>query len=105
MIDSLCLSKVHSMLLYFCFMGMFYSSLRKCFNLSVCVCGNHDVGNRPTKDTIENYKSTFGDDYFSFWFGGVHFIVLNSQLYEDYSLVEDHAVAQDKWLGMIVTND
>jgi len=64
----------------------------------VCVCGNHDVGNRPTKDTIENYKSTFGDDYFSFWFGGVHFIVLNSQLYEDYSLVEDHAVAQDKWL-------
>ena len=57
------------------------------------------------EDTIENYKSTFGDDYFSFWFGGVHFIVLNSQLYEDYSLVEDHKVAQDKWLGMIVNND
>lgn len=64
----------------------------------VCVCGNHDVGNRPTKDTITSYQSTFGDDYFSFWYGGVHFIVLNSQLYEDCSLVKDLAIAQDKWL-------
>ena len=65
----------------------------------VCVCGNHDVGNRPTKDTIANYKSTFGDDYFSFWHNGVHFIVLNSQLYEDCSLTKDLAEAQDNWLG------
>ena len=60
------------------------------------------MGNRPTKDTIENYKNTFGDDYFSFWFGGVHFMVLNSQLYEDCSLVEDIAIAQNKWLGKIL---
>ena len=75
---------------------------KKCPAISVCVCGNHDVGNRPTKDTIENYKNTFGDDYFSFWFGGVHFMVLNSQLYEDCSLVEDIAIAQNKWLGKIL---
>ena len=64
----------------------------------VCVCGNHDVGNRPTKDTIASYRTTFGDDYFSFWQGGVHFLVLNSQLYEDCSLTADLAAEQDKWL-------
>ena len=67
----------------------------------MCVCGNHDVGNRPTKDTIANYQSTFGDDYFSFWHSGVQFIVLNSQLYEDCSLTKDLALAQDNWLGNI----
>jgi serine/threonine-protein phosphatase CPPED1 len=33
----------------------------------VCLCGNHDVGNRPTKATIERFASTFGDDYLAFW--------------------------------------
>ena len=37
----------------------------------VCLCGNHDVGNSPTRATIDLYKSRFGDDYFSFWVGGV----------------------------------
>ncbi len=64
----------------------------------VCVCGNHDVGNRPTRDTIANYTSVWGDDYFSFWHGGVQFIILNSQFYEDCSLTEDLAKAQDVWL-------
>ena len=70
------------------------------FVFTVCVCGNHDVGNRPTKDTIANYQNSFGDDYFSFWHQGVHFIVLNSQLYEDCSLTKDLAKAQDDWLGI-----
>jgi UDP-2,3-diacylglucosamine pyrophosphatase LpxH len=64
----------------------------------VCVCGNHDVGNRPTKETIQRYRSTWGDDYFSFWISGVLFIVLNSQFYEDCSLTPDMAEEQDKWL-------
>ena len=29
---------------------------------------NHDVGNQPTKESIEKYTDNFGDDYFSFWF-------------------------------------
>merc|ERR1719427_2361684 len=33
----------------------------------VCVCGNHDVGNRPTAKTISLYTKEFGDDYFAFW--------------------------------------
>ncbi len=33
----------------------------------VCVCGNHDVGNTPTRETVQTYRSSFGDDFFSFW--------------------------------------
>jgi len=64
----------------------------------VCVCGNHDVGNTPTKDTVAGYRSTFGDDYFSFWHSGVCFVVINSQYYEDASRVRDIAAAQEAWL-------
>ena len=32
-----------------------YSRLDKSIPL-VCVCGNHDVGNRPTVETIEGYR-------------------------------------------------
>lgn len=45
----------------------------------VCVCGNHDIGDIPSKDTLEIYRRQFGQDYFTFWVGGVKFIVLNSQ--------------------------
>jgi len=68
----------------------------------VCVCGNHDVGNQPSKDTIQRYRSTWGDDYFSFWNRGCLFIVLNSQLYEDCSLTEDLAAEQDEWLDQVL---
>lgn len=36
----------------------------------VCVCGNHDIGDSPTQDSVRKYRSNFGDDYFSFWVGG-----------------------------------
>uniref|UniRef100_A0ABM0GQ81 Calcineurin-like phosphoesterase domain-containing protein 1-like n=1 Tax=Saccoglossus kowalevskii TaxID=10224 RepID=A0ABM0GQ81_SACKO len=64
----------------------------------VCVCGNHDIGNTPTRQTIAHYVEKFGDDYFSFWVGGVKFLVLNSQLYEDPSEVMKLKDSQDKWL-------
>lgn len=64
----------------------------------VCVCGNHDVGNTPTPSTVAKYNKSFGDDYFSFWCGGVFFIILNSQFYEDSSKSASLAAAQDKWL-------
>lgn len=37
----------------------------------VCVCGNHDVGDQPTVESIAKYKSNYGDDYYSFWVGGI----------------------------------
>jgi len=64
----------------------------------VCVCGNHDVGDRPTASDIKRYTDEFGDDYFEFWLGGVHYLVLNSQLYKDPSLVPALAQRQEAWL-------
>ncbi len=69
----------------------------------VCLCGNHgtpssygflsiqnvssftnistaDVGNTPTKASIQSYKSHFGDDYFTFWAGGVAIPLLSLSL-------------------------
>ena len=39
----------------------------------VCVCGNHDVGDQPTVESIAKYRSNYGDDYYSFWVGGRFF--------------------------------
>ncbi|NWS40043.1 CPPED phosphatase, partial [Probosciger aterrimus] len=65
----------------------------------VFVSGNHDIGNTPTRETIEHYCSNWGDDYFSFWVGGVFFLVLNSQLYFDSSKCPELKQAQDVWLS------
>nr|XP_027796524.1 serine/threonine-protein phosphatase CPPED1 isoform X2 [Marmota flaviventris] len=64
----------------------------------VFVSGNHDVGNVPTAETIEEFCQTWGDDYFSFWVGGVLFLVLNSQLLYDASSCPALKQAQDLWL-------
>lgn len=64
----------------------------------ICVCGNHDIGDSPTQQSLQKYRSNFGDDFYSFWVGGVFFIVLNSQFYKDASQVIEHKVEQDKWL-------
>jgi len=47
----------------------------------VFVCGNHDVADAPTVKTLEKYRGQFGPDYFTFWVGGVKFVVLNSQYF------------------------
>jgi 3',5'-cyclic AMP phosphodiesterase CpdA len=64
----------------------------------VCVCGNHDIGNRPTPKSIVSYRENFGDDYFSFWVGGVCNIVLNSSVLKDPSDAPDVLAAQQTWL-------
>lgn len=64
----------------------------------VCVCGNHDVGNTPTQQTLQRYRSEFGDDWFSFECDGMFCIVLNSQYYKDCSRVPEQAEEQERWL-------
>ena len=64
----------------------------------ICVCGNHDVGDRPTGQSINLYKSRFGDDYFTFYVERIKFIVLNTQLYKDGCNVPDEVERQQKWL-------
>ncbi|XP_043834837.1 serine/threonine-protein phosphatase CPPED1 isoform X2 [Dromiciops gliroides] len=69
----------------------------------VFVSGNHDIGNVPTSEAIDEYCQTWGDDYFSFWVGGVLFLVLNSQLYVDSSKCPNLKQAQDEWLDTQLT--
>ncbi|KAL7979162.1 hypothetical protein Chor_015186 [Crotalus horridus] len=64
----------------------------------VFVSGNHDLGNTPTPETVSDYCQQWGDDYFSFWVGGVFFLVLNSQLYFDASQCSELKAVQDAWL-------
>ncbi|XP_027973328.1 serine/threonine-protein phosphatase CPPED1 isoform X2 [Eumetopias jubatus] len=64
----------------------------------VLVSGNHDVGNTPTPETVAEFQRTWGDDYFSFWLGGVLFLVLNSQFWYDASRCPALKQAQDQWL-------
>uniref|UniRef100_A0A8C5QZQ4 Serine/threonine-protein phosphatase CPPED1 n=1 Tax=Leptobrachium leishanense TaxID=445787 RepID=A0A8C5QZQ4_9ANUR len=65
----------------------------------VFVSGNHDIGNSPTPETIKAYCSNWGDDYFSFWVGGVLFLVLNSQFFFDSSECTELKEYQDRWLA------
>ncbi|KAM6156186.1 serine/threonine-protein phosphatase CPPED1 isoform 2-T2 [Rhynchocyon petersi] len=64
----------------------------------VFVSGNHDIGNVPTAESIREFCQTWGDDYFSFWVGGVLFLVLNSQFFFDASKCPTLKQAQDQWL-------
>jgi len=64
----------------------------------VCVCGNHDVGDRPTEESLARYRAMYGPDYRAFWCGGVRMIVLNSQLLNDNADAVIEAAAQDTWL-------
>ena len=64
----------------------------------ICVCGNHDIGDRPNSISIDLYRSRFGDDYFTFKVNNVKFIVLNTQLYKDGQDVPGHVEQQSKWL-------
>lgn len=68
----------------------------------VCVCGNHDVGEFPTRESIKRYTDHFGDDYFDFYCSGVHCIVLNSQFYVDATHVEDLKREHEKWLDEVL---
>ncbi|XP_072916587.1 serine/threonine-protein phosphatase CPPED1 isoform X1 [Hemitrygon akajei] len=65
----------------------------------VFVSGNHDIGNSPTPDTVSEYCKNWGDDYFSFWVGGVLFLVLNSQFLCDASGCPELKRAHDEWLN------
>eukprot|EP00536_Pseudo-nitzschia_multiseries_P011739 jgi/Psemu1/260100/estExt_Genewise1Plus.C_4130075 len=68
----------------------------------VCLCGNHDVGNRPTKRSMELYRKEFGDDYLAFWSApNVYNIFVNTTLFSDPSgdeVTEEMARDQFRWV-------
>ena len=71
----------------------------------VCVCGNHDVGDIPTVESIDTYRTDFGDDFFSFWNSGCKFLVLNSQMYFNSSKIPELKKEQDAWLDKELHSD
>jgi 3',5'-cyclic AMP phosphodiesterase CpdA len=62
------------------------------------VPGNHELGNRPTPETIEQYRKDFGPDYYSFTRHGWTFVVLNSSLMKGPSKALNDAEEQLRWL-------
>eukprot|EP00595_Chromulina_sp_UTEXLB2642_P002349 CAMPEP_0196767934 /NCGR_PEP_ID=MMETSP1095-20130614/42143_1 /TAXON_ID=96789 ORGANISM="Chromulina nebulosa, Strain UTEXLB2642" /NCGR_SAMPLE_ID=MMETSP1095 /ASSEMBLY_ACC=CAM_ASM_000446 /LENGTH=274 /DNA_ID=CAMNT_0042136805 /DNA_START=1656 /DNA_END=2477 /DNA_ORIENTATION=+ len=61
------------------------------------VPGSTDIGEHPTKESIDNYNRYFGADYFGFWFGGVRCLILNSCLLRHPEDLPDHTKLQDEW--------
>ena len=55
------------------------------------VPGNHDIDNQEiTKDSLENYKKSFGDDQYYFDYNNYRFIVINSNVtFNPYKLPDE----------------
>ncbi len=64
----------------------------------VCVCGNHDVGNRPTPRSISRFRASYGDEYLAFWVNGTYNIVVNNVLFVDPSGAKRIYKTQLRWL-------
>jgi 3',5'-cyclic AMP phosphodiesterase CpdA len=62
------------------------------------VAGNHDVGNVPTPESLAAYRKVFGGDHYSFRFGTMEGIVLNSSIIQHPEKVPDEEVRQREWL-------
>ena len=63
---------------------------------SYCAAGNHDVGNSPTVASLERYRESIGDDYFSFEHRGYTFVIVNSCLWK--APVAEESEKHDAWL-------
>jgi len=62
------------------------------------VPGNHDVGNKPTPESLAAYRQKFGADYYSFRSGALYGIVLNSSLISAPDGAPAAAELQENWL-------
>ena len=58
--------------------------------------GNHDVGQEPTVEDIDNYKELLGSDRFSFDYAKNRFIGINSSILK--SVNPDLEIEQFKWI-------
>jgi len=61
-----------------------------------CAAGNHDVGNKPTPMSLQNYRKVVGKDYYAFEHHGQAFVIVNAQLWK--APVKDESAKQDAWL-------
>ena len=62
------------------------------------VAGNHDLNNEYTANSLAAYRERFGPDYYAFQHRGTSFIVLNSNICFDPSLIPDEWAQQLRYL-------
>jgi UDP-2,3-diacylglucosamine pyrophosphatase LpxH len=62
------------------------------------VAGNHDVGNEPTPQTLDAFRTNIGRDYYSFSAGDMLGIVLDSNLIRAPEHASEAAKQQEDWL-------
>jgi serine/threonine-protein phosphatase CPPED1 len=61
-----------------------------------CACGNHDVGGKPTPESLQYYRKVIGKDYYSLEHNGYVFVIVNTQLWK--ALVEGESQRHESWL-------
>ena len=80
-----------------------FSEIRAQLNVPCyCAAGNHDIGNQPALKSLQDYRQTVGQDYYSFTHKGHLFVVVNTQLWK--SPLKDESEKQDAWLEAVLTN-
>ena len=74
-----------------------FNKIKAEFNVPCyCASGNHDVGNVPTRKSLQTYRKVIGEDYYSFEHKGLTFVIVNTQLWK--APVEDESKKHDSWL-------
>ncbi|KFD49510.1 hypothetical protein M514_09621 [Trichuris suis] len=76
----------------------FISSVRNLRARALFLCGNHDIGDKPTIDSLRAYRQSFGSDYYSVDQLDSKFIFLNSQLFFGYRDFVEESAMQWTWL-------
>ena len=61
-----------------------------------CVSGNHDIGNKPKRESLQYYRKVVGKDYYSYEHKEYTFVIVNTQLWK--SPVEGESDKHDSWL-------
>ena len=61
--------------------------------------GNHDLAKKATPEAVSAWRKSFGDDYYTFWAGGVQGLVLNSHLYWNPAGAPEEQKGQEEWLA------
>jgi len=69
----------------------------------IFVIGNYDVESKLSKARLQFGKNQFGGNYFTFWAGGVKFIVLNSEIIQKLDSSDELSIAHEKWLNKELT--
>jgi len=62
------------------------------------VSGNHDIGNNPTAESIKFYRSTFGNDQYSFRHDRCYGIVINSTILCSQNNAAEELAKQFEWV-------